>query len=172
MRKRCQYTCAEHSPLTEAKKISKLLNASRWRVKDKRPASPRRFSRVRRESTAGRTGRGRGEGRRRAGREEVASEDDENREKLVLPCAYARRVHIYRRAHFRASDPRIGERRLFASRHLVANFSLASPPVALTLPGYPPSARTSRLVYLLIYFSVAPSRVYRRTPTATREVCL
>lgn len=30
------------------------------------------------------------------------------------------RMHIYRRVHFRASDPRIGERRLFASRHLVA----------------------------------------------------
>lgn len=31
-----------------------------------------------------------------------------------------RRMHIYRRVHFHASDPRIGERRLFASRHLVA----------------------------------------------------
>lgn len=29
-------------------------------------------------------------------------------------------MYIYRRMHFRASDPRIEERRLFASRHLVA----------------------------------------------------
>jgi len=46
-------------------------------------------------------------------------EDDETREKLIyVLCAYCC-MYIYRRVYFRTSDSRIGEKWLFASRHLV-----------------------------------------------------
>lgn len=45
---------------------------------------------------------------------------EKHRENLIyVSCAYCR-MYIYRHMHFRASDPRIEERRLFASRHLFA----------------------------------------------------
>lgn len=108
------------------KKISKLLNT--FGRKDKRPRLSKIFERIRsipdsavcvcvcvvkegkRERGGGRQRKeGRCQGRRQRPR----------KAHICLPCIYCH-MHIYRRVHFRALGPRIGERRLFASRHLVA----------------------------------------------------
>lgn len=106
----------------DTKKISKLLNAFGG-GKNKRSRRAEILESTRYSGLVGRgtergkekTEEGRGRGRKKVARRRRGPRKAHIRSAHIL-C----HMHIYRRVHFRASDPRIGERRLFASRHLVA----------------------------------------------------
>ena len=103
-------TCTNPPLHWRVEKISKLLNA--FSDKNKRPhneKSLRVWDIVELQ--------GENEGKDRRWREDVTRFE---KSWYTFRAHRYCRMYIYRRVHFRASDPRIGERRLFASRHLVA----------------------------------------------------